>query len=64
MPSTKKNVVETTTSEQKDDVDTGKPSRKLLPGAVPLFGGTDIFAGKKSLKTKHGMINDVKTTFK
>ncbi|XP_046852963.1 WASH complex subunit 2-like isoform X2 [Xenia sp. Carnegie-2017] len=53
VPSTKKNVVETSTSEQKDDVDTGKPSRKFLPGAVPLFGGTDIFAGKKSLKTKH-----------
>lgn len=34
-------------SDEKDEVDAVKPGRKILPGAVPMFGGVDIFAGQK-----------------
>ena len=34
-------------SDEKDETDGLKPSRKVLPGAVPMFGGVDIFAGQK-----------------
>ena len=34
-------------SDEKDEADAVKPGRKILPGAVPMFGGVDIFAGQK-----------------
>ncbi|CAB4019785.1 Hypothetical predicted protein, partial [Paramuricea clavata] len=34
-------------SDEKDEEDGVKPGRKILPGAVPMFGGVDIFAGQK-----------------
>ena len=39
--------------DEKDEPDGVKPtpSRKILPGAVPMFGGVDIFAGQKPGKT-------------
>ena len=38
-------------SDEKDEEDGVKPGRKILPGAVPMFGGVDIFAGQKPGKS-------------